>query len=87
MCGFNKTRSYAVLRAADLDWIVGPGYSLGGYILKKKHEKQTWNHEKPTWNHETPLKPTWNHEKPTWNHETQPGTMKNQTGTMKNHEA
>ena len=24
-----KTRSYAALRAADLDWIVGPGYSLG----------------------------------------------------------
>ena len=22
------TRSYAALRAADLDWIVGPGYSL-----------------------------------------------------------
>ena len=26
---FNITRSYAALRAADLDWIVGPGYSLG----------------------------------------------------------
>ena len=24
------TRSYAALRAADLDWIVGPGYSPGG---------------------------------------------------------
>ena len=24
-----NTRSYAALRAADLDWIVGPGYSLG----------------------------------------------------------
>ena len=24
------TRSFAALRAADLDWIVGPGYSLGG---------------------------------------------------------
>ena len=23
------TRSYAALRAADQDWIVGPGYSLG----------------------------------------------------------
>ena len=23
------TRSYAALRAADLDWIIGPGYSLG----------------------------------------------------------
>ena len=26
---FEYTRSYAALRAADLDWIVGPGYSLG----------------------------------------------------------
>ena len=26
---FYLTRSYAALRAADLDWIVGPGYSLG----------------------------------------------------------
>ena len=26
---FVLTRSYAALRAADLDWIVGPGYSLG----------------------------------------------------------
>ena len=24
------TRSYAALRAAELDWIVGPGYSPGG---------------------------------------------------------
>ena len=63
------TRSYAALRAADLDWIVGPGYSLGRYILGKNHEKPTWNSEKPTWNHD---KPTWNHEKPwkpTKNHE------------------
>ena len=29
---FNTTRSCAALRAADLDWIVGPEYSLGGYI-------------------------------------------------------
>ena len=27
------TRSYAALRAADLDWIVGPGYSSNRYIL------------------------------------------------------
>ena len=26
---FKYTRSYAALRAADLDWIVRPGYSLG----------------------------------------------------------
>ena len=31
--GIIKTRSYAALRAADLDWIVGPEYSLGGYIF------------------------------------------------------
>ena len=48
---FLKTRSCAALRAANLDWIIGPGYSLGGYILEKNHEKPTWNHEKPTWNH------------------------------------
>ena len=42
------TRSYAALRAADLDWIVGPGYSSGRYIWRK--------------------------------------TMKNQPGTMKDHE-
>ena len=41
------TRSYAAPRAADLEWMVGPGYSLGGYILEKTHEKPTWNHEKP----------------------------------------
>ena len=41
------TRSYAALWVADLDWIVGPGYSSGGYILKKNYEKPTWNHEKP----------------------------------------
>ena len=28
-----KTRSCAALWAADLDWIVGPEYSLGGYIF------------------------------------------------------
>ena len=32
---FYHTRSYAALRAADLDWIVGPGYSSGGYIGEK----------------------------------------------------
>ena len=48
------TRSYAALQAADLDWIVGPGYSSGGYILEKNNEKPTRYHEKPTWNHENP---------------------------------
>ena len=36
---FTNTRSYAALRAADLDWIIGPGYSSGGYILGENHEK------------------------------------------------
>ena len=51
---FMNTRSYAALWAADLVWIVGPGYSLGGYIFEKNHENQSKtmkNHEKPTWNH------------------------------------
>ena len=30
---FVITRSCAALRAADLDWIVRPEYSLGGYIF------------------------------------------------------
>ena len=30
---FCSTRSYAALQVAHLDWIVGPGYSSGGYIL------------------------------------------------------
>ena len=38
---FYTTRSCAALWAADLDWIVGPGYSFGGYILEKNHEKPT----------------------------------------------
>ena len=50
VCRFVTTRSYAALRAADLDWIIRPGESLGGYILEKPHEKPTWNHE----NHEKP---------------------------------
>ena len=40
------TRSYAALWAADLDWIVPPGYSLGRSFLEKNHEKPTWNHKK-----------------------------------------
>ena len=53
---FLGTRSCAALRAADLDRIIGTGYSLGGYILEKNHEKPTWNHEKPTWNQEKTIK-------------------------------
>ena len=70
------TRSYAALRAADLEWIVGPGYSLGGYILEKNHEKPTWNHEKNMKNQPGTTK----------KHENLHRTMKNQPGTMKNHE-
>ena len=51
------TRSYAALRAADLDWIVRPGYILGGYNLEKNMKNQPGtmkNHLKPTCNHEKP---------------------------------
>ena len=65
----NLTRSYAALRAADLDWIVGPGYSSGRYILEKNHEKP-WRTNLEPW-------------KPTWNHEKRPGTMKNSPQTWK----
>ena len=34
---FLYTRSYAALRAADLDWIVGSGYSFGGYNFRRNH--------------------------------------------------
>ena len=54
---FNFTRSYAALRAADLDWIVRPGYILGGYNLEKNMKNQPGtmkNHLKPTQNHEKP---------------------------------
>ena len=40
-----ETRSYAALRAADLDWIVGPGYSSGRYILEKNQHGTMNNHE------------------------------------------
>ena len=42
---FAQTRSYAALRAADLDWIVGPGYSSGRYILEKNQHGTMNNHE------------------------------------------
>ena len=32
---FFPTRSYAALRAADLDWIIRPGYSSGGNKQKR----------------------------------------------------
>ena len=44
------TRSYAALRAADLDWIIGPGYSLSGYNWRKTMKNKPGtirNHEKP----------------------------------------
>ena len=56
------TRSYAALRAADLEWIVGPGYSLGGYILEKNHENQPGTMK--------------NHENRPGTLKNQPGTMK-----------
>ena len=36
---FTFTRSYAALRAADLDWIVGPGYSSGREHYLEKPQK------------------------------------------------
>ena len=41
-----KTRSCAALRAADLDWIVGPEYSLGGYIFGDSQLTFMTQHEK-----------------------------------------
>ena len=57
------TRPRAALRTAGLDWIVGPGYSSGRYILEKNHEEPTWNHE--------------NHENQPGTMKNQPVTMKN----------
>ena len=37
---FFLTRSYAALWAADLDWMVRPGYSSVGYILGENRKKQ-----------------------------------------------
>ena len=34
------TRSYAALRAADLDWIVRPVYSLGRVHNQKRHVRR-----------------------------------------------
>ena len=64
---FNGTRSYAALRAADLDWIVRPGYSLGRVHSGKKTMKNQPGTMKNHENHETTLK----------NHRNQPKTMKN----------
>ena len=51
---FFIARSSVALRAADLDWIIGPEYSSDGYILEKNHEKPTWNHKKNMKNHDKP---------------------------------
>ena len=61
---FKNTRSYAALRAADLDWFVGPGYSLG----RVNSGEKPWKTNLEPWqtNRETILK----------NHWTQPKTMK-----------
>ena len=52
-----NTRSYAALRAADLDWIVGPGYSSGRYILEKNHEKPWRTNLEPWKTMKTDLEP------------------------------
>ena len=46
MESFNGTRSCAALRAADLDWIVGPEYSLGEYIFGDSQLTFMTQHEK-----------------------------------------
>ena len=40
MYEFRIIRSYAALWAADLDWMVRPGYSSVGYILGENRKKQ-----------------------------------------------
>ena len=40
LCNFRVTRPYAALWAADLDWMVRPGYSSVGYILGENRKKQ-----------------------------------------------
>ena len=65
---FDKTRSYAALRAADLDWIVGPGYSLGRVHSGEKNMKNqpgTMTNQPGTMkNHGNQPKTMKNHEKP-----------------------
>ena len=41
------TRSYAALWAADLDWIVGPGYSLGRHT--QGNQKRHWRTRGHNW--------------------------------------
>ena len=40
---FTITRSFAALLAADLDWIIGPEYSLGGYIFGEEGGREGIN--------------------------------------------
>ena len=56
---FCNTRSYAALRAADLDWIVEPGYSLG----RVHSGERPWKTNLEPWKTmETKLKTMKNHE-------------------------
>ena len=68
-----RTRSYAALRAADLDWIVRPGYSSGRYIGEKTMKNQPGTMK----THENQPGTTKNQLRTMKNHENQPGTMKN----------
>ena len=76
------TRSYAALPAADLDWIVGPGYSLGGYILEKNHENQP-KPEKPWKTNLEPWKTMKNQPETMKTIKTMKTDQKNQPGTIK----
>ena len=63
---FITTRSYAALRAADLDWIVRPGYGSGRYIGEKTMKNQPGT-----------MKTHENQPGTMKKHENLPGTMKN----------
>ena len=60
-----STRSYAALRAADLDWIVRPGHSWGKYIWRKTMK-----------NHENQPGTMKNQPETMKNHENRPGTIR-----------
>ena len=79
---FLITRTFAALRAADLDWIVGPVYSFVVCSQPTKPWKPTKNHEttlKNYWNQPKTMKPPWKtmetNQKPWKNHETTLKTM------------
>ena len=96
---FCETRSYAALRAADLDWITGPGYSLGQVHSGEKPWKtnlEPWQtnlepwptmetNQKPWKTMKLPWKTMETNQKP-WNYLEKPWKpTKNHETTLKNH--